>query len=199
MKFICGWLELIIISMECLLITGKTFYVSSFGAYRNDNIDDSKGIQLAVDTAISSGLNTTISFGYGTYNLSATINITNATNLTIAGQGIGQTLLVGTSPIIIFFGEYCNGLTIRSLLIDFDPLPFTAGYVVNVNDTYLDVHVQPPHQTDINLHVQGLVRYDPTVMRPAFGAETYNFYQVLPTNVSTSLVSPGILRIPITS
>jgi hypothetical protein len=185
--------------MKCLSITGKIFYVSSFGAYPNDNIDDSKEIQLAVNTAIRSGLNSTISFGYGTYNLSATINITNATNLTIAGQGIGQTLLVGNSPITIFFGEYCNGLTIRSLSIDFDPLSFTAGYVVNVSDTYLDIQVQPPHQTDINIHVQGFVRYNPTEMRPAFGAETYNFYQIPPTNVSTSLVSPGILRIPISS
>jgi hypothetical protein len=185
--------------MRYLSVTEKTFYVSNFNAYPNDNIDDTNGIQLAVNTAISYGFNSTIIFGYGTYNLSSTIVISNATHLTITGQGIDQTLLMGTSIMSIFYGQYCSEITISSLSIDFDPLPFTAGYVVNVTDTYLDVQIQPPHRTDINRQVQGLIRYDPTEMRPAFGSKTYNFYQIPPTNVSTSLVSTNILRIPLAS
>ena len=77
----------------------------------------------------------------------------------------------------IFFVQYCQGLTISSLSIDFDPFPFTAGYVVNVNDTYLDVQVQPPHRTDIGRQVQAILRYDPIEMRPAFGPNTYEIYQ----------------------
>ena len=188
---------LIIICMKCISVTGKTFYVSDFGAYPNDNIDDTKAIQLAVNAAINSGLKTTIAFGSGTYNLSTTITIINATDLKITGQGMGQTLLVGNSIMSIFFGEYCTRLTITSLSIDFDPLPFTGGYVVNVTDTYLDVEIQPPHRPDVNRKVQGLIRYDPTEMRPAFGSQTYNFYQVPPSNANTSLVSTNILRIPL--
>jgi hypothetical protein len=108
-----------------------------------------------------------------------------------------QTFLVGNVPITLFFTEYCNGLTIRSLSIDFDPLPFTAGYVVAVNDTYLDIQVQPPHRTDINRQVLGIHRFDPIEMRPAFGPNTYEIYQVPPANTNSSVVSPGVLRIPL--
>ena len=198
MKFICCWLLWFTIYIgTCLSLTETIFHVSNFGAYPNDNIDDTKAIQTVVREAIQSGLKTTIAFGVGTYNLSSTIVILNATNLTITGQGMDRTLLVGNSIMSIFYGAYCDGLTIASLSIDFDPLPFTAGYVVNVTDSYLDVQIQPPHRADINRKVQGLIRYDPIDMRPAFGDNTYNFYQVPPKDVNTSLVSPGILRIPL--
>jgi hypothetical protein len=197
MTLILNWLIFIALFIKCLSIQGEIFYVSNFGAYPNDNIDDSHGIQLAVNTAISSGLNSTVIFGSGTYNLSSTINVTNAINLTITGQGMDQTLLVGNNPLFIFFAEYCNGLTIRSFSIDFDPFPFTAGYITHVNDTYLDVQIQPPHRTDVNRQVHSIFRYDPIAMRAAFGSQAYQIFQSSPTNVSTSLVSPGVLRIPI--
>ena len=199
MTFLCHWLILVILHIKCLSVRGKTFYVSTFGAYPNDHIDDSKGIQLAVDAAISYGSGSIVVFGYGTYYLSSTIGILNATNMTIEGEGIGQTVLVGTTRMFLFFAQYCNGLKITSLSIDFDPLPYTAGYIVNVTNTYLDVQIQPPHRTDIGRQVTGLIRYDATEMRPAFGPKTYNFYQLPPNNANTSLVSTGILRIPIAS
>ncbi|CAF0969010.1 unnamed protein product, partial [Adineta ricciae] len=99
----------------------------------------------------------------------------------------------------IFFAQYCQGLTLTSLSIDFDPYPFTAGYVVNATNTYLDVQIQSSHRADVNRRVLGLIRYDPIEMRPAFGSHTYNFYQVPPTSANTSLVSTDILRIPIAS
>ncbi|CAF5081905.1 unnamed protein product [Rotaria sp. Silwood1] len=80
-----------------------------FDAYPKDNIDDSNEIQLVIYEAISYGLNVTIAFGFG----------------------IDQTLLIGTSIMSIFYAQYFNGLKITSLSIDFDPLSFTTGYVVN--------------------------------------------------------------------
>jgi hypothetical protein len=118
--------------------------------------------------------------------------------LTITGQGIDQTFLIGNVPTSIFTIQSCQGLTISSLSIDFDPLPFTAGYVLHVNETYLDLQVQPPHQTDLNRQVGAILRYDPMAMRPAFGPNTYEIYQTPSPNATTSLVSPGILRIPLT-
>ena len=125
----------ILLCIKCFVIQGELFYASTFGAYPNDNIDDAKGIQLAVDTAIKSGLNSTVVFGYGIYNFSSTVVITNATNLTITGQGIDRTFLVGNKPISIFLAEYCERLLISLLSLGFDPLSFTAGYVVNVNSS----------------------------------------------------------------
>ncbi len=197
MVLIFRWFILIVLCIKCLLIEGKTFYVSTFGAYPNDNIDDSNEIQLTIDTAIRYRLNSTVIFGYGIYNISSTITISEATNLTIQGQGIDQTYLIGNVPLTIFSILYCNGLTISSFSIDFDPLPFTAGYVVNVSNTYIDVQVQPPHQPDIGKQIKYIIRYDPVEMRPAYGWYTYAVYQDPPLNANTSLVSPNVLRLPL--
>jgi hypothetical protein len=178
----------------CLSIEGETFHVSNFGAYSNDKIDDSNAIQLAVNTAISHGFNNTVILGFGTSYLISTIEISNATNLTIQGQGMDQTLLIGTAPISIFFGIHCQGLTSSSLSIDFYLRPFTAGYIVTVNHTYLDVEIQAPHEPDIDHRVRTIFRYDPIAMRPAYGSNAYQMYQQPPKTVSTSLVAPEILR-----
>ena len=181
-----------------LPVRTKTFSVSDYGAYSNDNIDDSKAIQETMDAAINYGFTSTVSFGSGIYNLSSTIQIMNATNLTITGQGMDQTILIGNQPMILFSAGYCNGLIIRSLAIDFDPLPFTAGTIVNTNDSYIDIRVQPPHRTDVGRQVQNIFRFDPIAMRPAYGPNTFDMYQLPPTNVNTSIVVPGVLRIPMT-
>jgi hypothetical protein len=199
MTCIYGWFTLIILLMKCTYIIGAIFPVSKYGAYSNDNIDDSNAIQLTIDAAISYGLNSTVIFGAGIYNLSSTITIRNATNLTVTGQGMDKTFLVGNFPIQILLVEYCQGTTISSLSIDFDPLPFTAGYVVNVNDTFIDVQVKPPHRADIGQQIDAILRYDPRQMRPAFGPNTYELYRARPITANTSLVSPGIVRLPITA
>ena len=192
-----NWLILFEIYLNILSSNSAIFHVAQFGAYPNDNIDDSRAIQLAVNRAIRSELNSTVVFGAGIYNLSSAINITNAINLTITGQGMSETLLVGNNPIFIFTAEYCQGITIRSFSIDFDPLPFTAGYVVNVNNTYIDIRVVSPHRTDVNRKVVSIFRYDPMEQRPAFGVKAYQIFQSPPNNVSTTIVESGVLRLPI--
>ena len=195
-----NWFAFIILCIaRCSLINGGKFRVSDFGANPNDNIDDSAAIQSAVKTAIDSKFDSTIIFGYGIYNLSSTVDINNAINLTIQGQGIDETFLVGNSAIRVFSIENCEGFILHSLSIDFDPLPFTAGYVVNVNETYIDVNILPPHRADVDRQIQYILRYDPREMRPAFGPNTYSIYQNPPTNANTSLVSADILRMPLTS
>jgi hypothetical protein len=198
MKLLCEYLSFTFLSILYSYATGSTISVSNYGAFPNDNLDDTNGIQSAINEAINSGLKTTIEFGFGIYNLSSAIAISSANNLTITGQGIDQTFLIGNVPTSIFTIQSCQGLTISSLSIDFDPLPFTAGYVLHVNETYLDLQVQPPHQTDLNRQVGAILRYDPMAMRPAFGPNTYEIYQTPSPNATTSLVSPGILRIPLT-
>ncbi|CAF2841804.1 unnamed protein product [Rotaria sp. Silwood2] len=149
--------------------------------------------------AIANGSNNTVVFQSGTYNFTSAIIIDSASNLTVMGQGMQQTLLLGNSPAAIFKPFHCQGLTITSLAIDFDPLPFTAGYVVNVSTSYLDVQVVPPHKADIGRQVRAILQYDPIEMRPAFSPNAYEIYQTPPSNANTSLVSPGILRIPLAS
>ncbi|UJR12269.1 hypothetical protein I4U23_016446 [Adineta vaga] len=197
MVSIFNWLTFISLCIKCLSIRGEIFYVSTFGAFSDDNIDDTTGIQLTIKTAINYGPNNIVIFGFGIYNLSSSIIISNATNLTVQGQGIDQTFLIGNLPLEIFSVQNCEELTISLLSIDFDPLPFTAGYIVNVNDTYIDVKIQPPHRADVDKQIRSILRYDPVHMRPAFGQNTYEIYQVPPTNVNTSLVSANILSMPL--
>ena len=197
MNSIYKWLVLLILSMNS--VGGKTFFVSDYGAYPNDDVDDAPAIQLAINEAIKYGLTSEIDFGYGTYTISSTILINNATNLTIKGQGIDQTSFIADRSVAIFLAQFCQGLTLRSFSIDYNPLPFTAGYVVNVNDNYLDVRVVSPHQLDVGRQVGAILRYDPVQMRPAFGPNTYEIYQTAPTDANTTIVSPGVLRLPLKS
>jgi hypothetical protein len=199
MIFIYGWLILTILSTPYSYIEGASFLVSTYGAHPNDDIDDTQATQLAINMAIENGSNNIVEFGSGTYIFTSTINIFNCVNLTIMGQGMNETLLIGTTPATIFSADVCQGLKITSLATDFDPFPFTAGYVVSVNETYLDIEIKAPHRADIDRQVQAILRYDPVHMRPAFGPNTYEIYQTPPSNVNTSLISPGILRIPLAS
>ena len=188
---------LLLLALNTISIEGKTFHVSDYGAYPDDGLDDTHSIQLAIDDAIRSGLGNEIDFGYGVYTVSATILIMNATNLTLKGQGIDQTFFVASNQGLVFLGDFCQGLKLTSFSIDYDPLPFTAGYVVNVHDQYLDLQVVPPHQADVERQVQAILRYDPEQMRPAFGPNAYEIYQQPPTDANTTIVSPGVLRLPL--
>jgi hypothetical protein len=180
-------------------IEGKTFHVNDFGANPNDDLDDRDAIQLTIDHANVHGAGNDIVFGDGIYSISAVIFISNAVNLSIAGQGMDRTFLVGYNQVSIFNAQNCQGLTMTSFAIDYDPLPFTAGYVVHVNDTYLDIQVVSPHRADVDRLVQAILRYDPVQMRPAYGLNTYEIFQTPPADGNTSLVSPGVLRLPLRS
>jgi hypothetical protein len=67
MKVFCKWLLLCLISIQYSYITELTFYVSHYGAYPNDNLDDTKEIQLAINETIRSGPSDDVVFGLGTY------------------------------------------------------------------------------------------------------------------------------------
>ncbi|CAF1452004.1 unnamed protein product [Rotaria magnacalcarata] len=184
-------------SIQCSYMLGAIFSVVTYGAYPNDNIDDTDAVKLAINKAIEAGQNNIVLFQSGTYNFKSVIGIYNANKLTVMGQGMQQTLLLGNAPAAMFQPLNCRELTITALAIDFDPLPFTAGYVVSVNPTYLDVQIVSPHKADIDRQVSAILRYNPTMMRPAFGPDTYEIYQDPPLDRNTSLVSNNILRIPL--
>jgi hypothetical protein len=196
-KAFCNWLLFCLIPIECSYITGLTFHVSHYGAHSTDNFDDAKGVQLAILDAINSAPDNDVVFGSGTYNLSFTIQVAGATNLTMTGQGIDKIFLVGNSSSSIFSIESSQGLKITSLSNDFDPLPFTAAYANSVNNSYLDLKVEASHQTNVNQQVQAFLWYDSVALRLAVGPNAYEIYQTPSSSATTILVSPGILRIPL--
>ena len=192
-----GYCILFITLIQCFNLEGLTFDVTTYGAYPNDGIDDSNATQIAIHLASTNGSNNIVLFQSGTYDFSSLVYIYSAVNLTVMGQGMQQTLLLGHAPTTIFVMMNCQRLTIGSFAIDFNPLPFTAGYVVNVASSYLDMQVVSPHQPDVGQTVRTILRYDPILMRPAIGSAAYEIYQTPPPNVYTSLVSNNTLRIPL--
>lgn len=181
------------------IVESRIFFVSDYGAYGNDDYDDTKAIQAAIDDAIHINVTSEIDFGDGIYKISSPIIIVNATNITVKGVGMNETFLIGYEQIAIFNIRNSQRIKLTAFSIDYDPLPFTAGYVVDVNDTYLDVQIVAPHQADVGRQVQAILRYDPIQMRPAFGLNTYEISQIPPTDVKTTIVSPGVLRLPLKS
>ncbi|CAF5166568.1 unnamed protein product, partial [Rotaria sp. Silwood1] len=89
-----------------------------------------------------------------------------------------------TNAIQLAINEVINDRFVRlkltSFSIDNNPLSFTTGYVINVNDKYVDFQVVPSHQTDIDRQVQAIFRYDSIEMRPGFSLNTYEIYQSHP-------------------
>lgn len=102
MKCINSCEVLLFISLNYVLIEGKLFFASDYGAYSDDNIDDTYGIQMAVNEAIKHGFRSQVIFGAGIYNLSSKIAIDGANNLTVTGQGMDKTTLLGSNPVEIF-------------------------------------------------------------------------------------------------
>ena len=117
----------------------KKFHVAHYGAYPNDNLDDTHAIQLAINEAIRSGLSAEIDFGYGIYAISSTIVIDSAMDLIIKGQGIDQTFFIVNDTVAVFVAQASQRLKLTSFSVDYNPLPFTAGYLVDVTNEYLDV------------------------------------------------------------
>jgi hypothetical protein len=199
MGFLHGFHIIFIVSIQIFYLEGRTYNVSTYGAYPNDNNDDSSAVQHAINAAISNGANNYVQFQAGTYDFTSIINIYGAVGLTVLGQCTQQTLLLVHSPIVLLQISSSQQITLTLFSIDFMPLPFTAGYVVNVTSSYLDVQVVSPQLADVGLTVGAILRYDPILMRPAIGSKTYEIYQTPPSNVYTSLVSSGVLRIPLAS
>jgi hypothetical protein len=191
------WFLLIIASIQYSSINGLIFNVSNNGAYPNDNIDDTNSIQTTINQAIMNGPNNIVMFQAGTYDVSSSFYISNAVNLTVMGQGQDVTNILGHVPTSIFTVISCQGIMITMLAIDFNPLPFTAGYVTTVNTNYLIVQIVPPHRADVGQQVEALLRYDSNLMRPAIGPNTYEMYQTPPPNINTSLVGNGTLSVPL--
>lgn len=185
------------ISMQCSYVSAATFLVSTYGAHPNDNNDDTNAIQLAINRAVEAGPGNIVLFQSGTYNIRSPIGVFSANKLTIMGQGMQQTLLLGSSSAAMFQVQNSQDVTITELGIDYDPLPFTAGHIVGVNSLYLDVQVVSPHKPDVGRQVKAILRYNQTIMRPAIGPSAYEIYQDPPGDRYTTLVSSNVLRIPL--
>ena len=178
MQVIFGWFWIIFTTTTYSSVSGFDFSVLTTGTYPRNNIDDIVAIQWAIDTAIKNGSNNTIVLSVDTYDIKSPLDPDNTVNLTTMCEEMWETLLLGHSQRSVFTADVAFGLILTSLSIDFDPLSFTVGYVINVDS-----------QVEVNL------RYDPTAMRIAFGSRTYEIYQTPASDRNTSIVAGNVIRI----
>jgi hypothetical protein len=102
-------------------------------------------IQSLIDQAIASGASS-VTIPPGTYQLASPVagqpilSVLNAKNLTIDMTGVN---LIATEPAIGMSVRWSNNLTVKGFSLDYDPLPFTQGTVINkaADNSWYDVQV----------------------------------------------------------
>ena len=179
---------------------GLSFSPSTFGAFPNDGVDDTAGLQAAIDAAIASGPLATVHLSNGTYDLSAALQINAATSFTLTGAitpPASSTLLLYHSNTAALSYNGCTNLTLSSFSIDFIPTAwqFTAGTItrLSLSPPYtFDLLPTPPHLAQAHQVAAAIFVYDPVHARPAFGPSTYELFQSV-TNASV-LVGDGMVR-----
>jgi hypothetical protein len=113
---------------------------SAFGAVPDDGKDDRAAIQAAIDAAIAAGPGSTVELKPGRYHLEGGVSdkpgeylleIGGASGLTLRGNGAEWIVRAPRSGALRI--KDSDGVTLESLVIDYDPLPFTVGRIVEVD------------------------------------------------------------------
>ena len=193
-------LLLIFASLSALpLSQSLPFLPSTFGAFPDDGVDDTAGLQATIDAAIKSGPLATVQLMNGTYDLSAALNINGAASLTVTGATTSaastQLLFHNNTGALYYSG--CSNLTLSAFSIDFIPTAwqFTAGMVVQVSASppyTFDILPTPPHLAQAGQLSAAIFVFDPVNMRPAFGRSTYEVFQSVTT--PSVLMGDGTVR-----
>jgi len=110
-------------------------------------------------------------------------------NLTIEGN---DAEIVGHDLANLFVFNNCTNITIRNLTIDWNPLPFTEGRIVAVEDDHFDMEVTGPHTARVGLGVDAILGYDPKARR--LSRRYIDHYQK-GFKKGTELVSPEVMRV----
>lgn len=173
--------------------------VSDFGAVVNDGKDDAPAILKALE-ACKNRKNTKLIFEFGTYdiygsqkdtrgNFKPTLDVKDIKNLSIEGNGAE---LIGHNYSTMFHFENCQNLNISGLSVDWDPLPFTQGKVVNITDDYMDLEVVAPFVAKAGLKTEAFLGYDMEKRRMA--RRFTDHYQKRYAKQS-EVIQPGIMRL----
>lgn len=131
------------------LPTSMDVKVAEYGAKPNDGKDDGKAISKAINIAKKlaiSGINVRVVFEEGTYDIFSNKNnthlveINDANNLVIDGNGAE---FIIHDPLMGFMSILrSNNVIVKNLIIDYDPLPFTQGKIVAVDEKNFSFDLQ---------------------------------------------------------
>ncbi|OHB60215.1 MAG: hypothetical protein A2Y12_10330 [Planctomycetes bacterium GWF2_42_9] len=118
----------------------QIFHVDVHAKTDDGLFDSAKAIQIAIDEAIKAGPGSIVQLQKGKYRLYAEdlqpcLQIDRANDLIIQGQGKDTELIIANPRASAIFLMNSRNVFIKSLAIDYDPLPFTQGRITDVNNT----------------------------------------------------------------
>jgi polygalacturonase len=179
--------------------TSQEIRVTDFGAVPNDNKDDAPAIISAIGSC-KNKKNSKLVFESGTYdiygrqkdkrgNFNPAIDIKNVSNLTIEGNG---SEFIGHNYSTMFHFANSGNITITNLTVDWDPLPYTQGKVVQVDTNYIDIEVVAPFIARKGLHTEAILGYDPEKHRMA---RRFTDHYQLGFEKTTEVIGTGVMRL----
>ena len=135
------WSALIVLSVLVTIVSGAdeqqtVFDISRFGAVGDGVHDDGPALRRAMAAAIQAGPGSRVVLSPKTYRLLENprsdyqLDLTDVGGLIIEGNG-ARLINTPSSNLIRLRG--CQGVTVRGLTVDYDPLPFTQGTIVQVD------------------------------------------------------------------
>lgn len=157
-------------------------------------------MQQIIDQAIASG-QASVTITPGRYEIQPSgkrsgvhLYFENARNLEVVATGVTWVFKDPAMAGVAFNG--CDGLTIRGLTIDYDPLPYTQGSVVAFNNTerWLEFQLHAGYPANAGYFVDRLAAY---TYDPATRLIKRGSWDLYPSGVS--LVRPGVFRLTFTS
>ncbi|HEX2949773.1 MAG TPA: right-handed parallel beta-helix repeat-containing protein [Armatimonadota bacterium] len=119
-------------------------------------------------------------------------DVENCQDLEIVGDG---TELIGHGFTSSFRFSECHGLHVSGLTLDWEPVEFCHGRVVQEYNGMVDFEILPPHRVDDFSFIKGILEYDP--IRRAFAHRAYewtNYRQ----GIAATVVGPNRLRVDMT-
>lgn len=117
------------------------FFVNDYITDRTSPAENTKGILKAIEAAKAWGSGATVQLGKGEYRLGHVaeqsdyiINIENTNDLTIKGMGYATKLVMTEPSKGGFMMAFCINVTVRDLVVDYDPVPFSQGTITKVDE-----------------------------------------------------------------
>ncbi|SDS85598.1 Right handed beta helix region [Paenibacillaceae bacterium GAS479] len=122
-------------------------------------------IQMLIDAAIASNASDVV-IPPGTYFNSTTTVFNNATDLTVIADDV---LFIITADVRAVSCTNCTNLTIQGLSVNYDPLAFTQGVVISIDQVALTMKVQLDQGYPVAAYNSRIIAYDSETRKPKEG------------------------------